>query len=78
MNVDIDYSSDDEISAGAIPDLLRPEVLDAFDRETFERDGYWGVGRSGHRCRLQTVEGKSKETATDERRHSHGYRLGCN
>ena len=41
MSSDIHHSSDDETGAGAIPDLLRPEVLDAFDRETFERDGYW-------------------------------------
>ena len=27
--------------AGRIHDLLRPEVLDAFDRASFERDGYW-------------------------------------
>ena len=24
-----------------VPDLLRPEVLAAFDRAVFERDGYW-------------------------------------
>ena len=24
-----------------VPDLLRPEVLDAFDRAAFEREGYW-------------------------------------
>ncbi|MFT5368907.1 MAG: hypothetical protein ACI8V2_003880 [Candidatus Latescibacterota bacterium] len=26
---------------GRLNDLLRPEVLSAFDRETFEREGYW-------------------------------------
>lgn len=26
---------------GRVPDLLRPEVLAAFDRTAFERDGYW-------------------------------------
>lgn len=41
MSVNHRHSNDDKTSAGAIPDLLRPEVLDAFDRETFERDGYW-------------------------------------
>ena len=54
MSIDTHSGSDDE--AGAIPDLLHSEVLDAFDRETFERDGYWGVGRRGHRCRLQPVD----------------------
>ena len=39
MSIDTHSGSDDE--AGAIPDLLHSEVLDAFDRETFERDGYW-------------------------------------
>ena len=29
----------DQTSAGAIPDLLRPEMLDAFDRETFGATG---------------------------------------
>ena len=41
MSIDSHCGSDDKMCAGAIPDLLRPEVLDAFDRETFERDGYW-------------------------------------
>ena len=41
MSIDTHSGSDDKMCAGAIPDLLRPEVLDAFDRETFERDGYW-------------------------------------
>jgi hypothetical protein len=26
---------------GRVHNLLRPEVLAAFDRETFEREGYW-------------------------------------
>ena len=26
---------------GRVEELLRPEVLAAFDRETFEREGYW-------------------------------------
>ena len=41
MSTDTHYGSDDDTSPGATPDLLRPEVLNAFDRETFERDGYW-------------------------------------
>ena len=31
----------DQTSAGAIPDVFRPEMLDVFDRETFEGDAYW-------------------------------------
>ena len=30
-----------ETSPGRLPDLLRPEVLAAFDRDTYEREGYW-------------------------------------
>ena len=48
--------------AGAAPgELLRPEVLAAFDRESFEREGYWvwdGV---------LTDEGRRRWTATLQR-----------
>ena len=33
--------TDDLSSASRVDGLLRPEVLAAFDRKTFERDGYW-------------------------------------
>ena len=41
MSTNTHSGSDDKMCTGAMPDLLRPEVLDAFDRETFEGDGYW-------------------------------------
>lgn len=41
MSTDTHSGCNDQTSAGAIPDLLRPEMLDGFDRVTFERDGYW-------------------------------------
>ena len=40
MSLDAYSGCNDEKNVGTIPDLLRPEVLDAFYRETFERDGY--------------------------------------
>lgn len=43
---------------GRLPELLRPEVLNAFDRETFEREGYW-VWES-----VLTDEGRKRWTAS--------------
>ena len=34
-------ASQDPTPAGRLHDLLRPEVLAAFDRAFFEREGYW-------------------------------------
>lgn len=34
-------ASKDSTPAGRLHDLLRPEVLAAFDRAFFEREGYW-------------------------------------
>ena len=33
--------TDDAVRAARVDNLLRPEVLDAFDRTTFEQEGYW-------------------------------------
>ena len=75
MSLDIHHNSDDQ--TGAIPDLLHPEVLDAFDRETFERDGYWvweGVVTDAG-CKQWKANLKKLQQMNDA--HSHGYRLGC-
>lgn len=42
MNKDSDNQQTDDVApASRVHDLLRPEVLAAFDRKAFERDGYW-------------------------------------
>ena len=52
-----------EITAGRLDGLLRPEVLAAFDRETFEREGYWvwegiltDAGRAQWTAALQSLQ----------------------
>ena len=52
-----------EIPAGRLDGLLRPEVLAAFDRETFEREGYWvwegiltDAGRAQWTAALQSLQ----------------------
>ena len=77
MRIDTHSDNYDQTSAGAIPNLLRPEVLDAFDRETFERDGYWVWERVVTDAGCKQWVANLKETATDERCHSDGHRLGC-
>ncbi|MBT3604582.1 MAG: hypothetical protein HN521_16110 [Candidatus Latescibacteria bacterium] len=46
---------------GRLTDLLRPEVLTSFDRETFEREGYW-VWEN-----VLTDEGRHRWTASLEK-----------
>ena len=37
--------TDDAVRAARVDNLLRPEVLDTFDRTAFEREGFRMVGR---------------------------------
>ncbi|HCQ04080.1 MAG TPA: hypothetical protein DIT99_26820 [Candidatus Latescibacteria bacterium] len=63
----------DEVTpAGRVDDLLRPEVLNAFDRNTFEHDGFWAwediltdAGRRQWTASLQKVQQMNDEIIMD-------------
>ena len=67
-----DRQTDDVTKVSRRSDLLRPEVLRAFDRTSFERDGYWvweGVltdaGRKQWTASLQTLQQMSDDMVMD-------------
>ena len=51
-------ASHDPTPAGRLHDLLRPEILAAFDRAFFEREGYWVWERHPDRRRATALDGQ--------------------
>ena len=67
-----DRQTDDITDVTRLDDLLRPEVLEAFDRTSFERDGYWvweGIltnpGRMQWTASLQKLQKMSDDMVMD-------------
>ena len=69
-------ASQDPTPASRLHDLLRPEVLAAFDRTFFEREGYWVWEGILTDAGQQRWTASSAKTTADERRHCSRYRLG--
>ena len=59
-----------------VDDLLRSEVLQAFDRATFERDGYWVWEGILTDAAVNGGQIACRSTA-DERCDPHGYGVAC-
>ena len=59
--------TDDGAPVSRLHDLLRTEVLAAFDRASFEREGYWVWEGCADRRRPQAVDSQPAETTADER-----------